>query len=308
MKPRGRLYLVTALLAAAVVAGCGESAVDPGFTNGSGEIALTGAIKDELNLHGTLLVASRGGLFAVSERGESFMLNPIGSSTANVEVCGTRIFMYYFGHIIEIDHSGAEIATVEVPDWIGYPIAFTALPDGGFAIYDCAVDSVYFVDSSGGFLHAVDMPGEDIPGHLQIMRGIVLDGKLVVSESGIGDIAEIDLGTYAVSVLRDFESPSPYGYYGDINHLGRYYYISRKQTLQRFTETGDLEDVAVFEDDYNLTSIAIMKHHAYVTLNFAGKVCKVNLSSGRTSLLLDGLDYPVDIEFLPVMLEPPAGP
>ena len=307
MKSCRLCFLLLALLAL-VLAGCSESLVDPASSTGSGQIALTGAIKDELNLRGTLLVASRGGLFAVSERGESFLLNPIGSASVNVEVCGTRIFMYYFGHIVEIDHSGAEIATVEIPDWIGYPIAFTALPDGGFAIYDCVVDSVYFVDSSGGFLQAVDMPGEDAPGHMQIMRGIVLDGKLIVSESGDGEIAEIDLETYAVSTLRDFERPSPYGYYGDIDHLGRYYYISRRQAVQRFTETSELEDVAVFEDDFNVTSIAILKHHAYVTLNFAGKVCKVNLSSGKTKLLLDGLDYPVDIEFLPVVLAPPAGP
>jgi hypothetical protein len=305
------------MLAVAVLTGCGENAVDPGGLDvqvngqgiaGAGESALAGSMRKELNLRGTLLVASKGGLFAVNDRGESFLLNPFGSHSAGVEVCGTRIFLQSFGDIVEIDHAGTEISTIDVPDWIEYPISFAALPGGGFAIFDCKVDSVYFLDSTGGFLQAVGMPDEDSPGHLQIMRGHVLDGKLIVSESGTGQIAEIDLATYAVSVLRAFDYPSSYGYYGDITHLGRYFYITRKNTLQRFSETGDLEDLASFEDEYNMTGIAIMRHSAYVAFNFEGKVYQVNLSSGKTKLLVEGLDYPVDVEFIPVILDPPAGP
>ena len=299
------------------LSGCGEKTVDPGSLEadtcgldsaGSAGGTLDAPMRDELNLHGMLLVATKSGLFAVSERGESFMLSPIGSSTADVEVLGTRIFMQTFGDIVEIDHTGAVVGTIGVPDWIQYPISFAVLPDGGFAVFDCLVDSVYFLDPAGAFIQAVDMPDEDLPGHLQIMRGLVLDGKLVVSESGTGKIAEIDLATYAVSVLKSFDSPSPYGYYGDIDHLGRYYYLTRKETLQRFTETGDLEDVAVFTDEYNVTGIAIMRHHAYVGLNFAGKLYKVNLSSGKTKLVVEGLDSPRDVEFIPLLLGPPAGP
>jgi hypothetical protein len=318
MDMNGKQFLLLGLIVVAAlwIAGCGEKAVAPdgevvqagALVSGSDEMVTAGGIRDELNLHGTLLVASRGGLFAVNERGDAFLLNPLGSSTAGVEVCGTRIFLQTMGDIIEIDHSGAVMSTIDVPDWIEYPISFAALPDGGFAVFDCKVDSVYFLDASGSFLQAVDMPGDDMPGHLQIMMGMVVEGKLIVSEAGNGQIAEIDLATYDVGVLAAFEWPSTYGYYGDINHLGRYYYIGRKQAVQRFTGSSDIEDVAVFPDEYNVTGLAIMRHDAYVALNFAGKVYRVNLSSGKVRLVVDGLDYPVDVEFIPVVLEPPAGP
>jgi hypothetical protein len=79
----------------------------------------------------------------------------------------------------------------------------------------------------------------------------------------------------------------------------------RPRRLQRFTETGDLEDVADFGEEYNLTGFAILRHKAYAALNFAGKLYEVNLSSGKAKCVLEGLDFPVDVEFIPVILEPP---
>ena len=310
--------VVFAVLASAILFGCGEKAVEPGShaagadmagMPGDGDGALLGSVRDELNLNGTLLVATRGGLYATNTKGESFLLNPFGSSTAGVEVCGTRIFVQTFGDIHEIDHLGNMISTIDVPDWIEYPISFAALPDGGFAVFDCRVDSVYFIDPAGAFLAAVDMPDEDAPGHLQIMSGIVRDGRLIISETGTDKIAEIDLATYTAGVLKSFEHSAGPGYLGDIDHLGRYYYITRPNRLQRFTDTGDLETVAEFTGEYNATGFAIQRHNAYVALNFAGKLYQVNLSSGKTKLVLEGLDYPRDVEFIPVILEPPpAGP
>ena len=63
-----------------------------------------------------------------------------------------------------------------------------------------------------------------------------------------------------------------------------------------------------FGDEYNVTGIAILRHKAYVTLNFAGKFYEVNLSSGKTKCLLEDLDYPQDVAFLPVVLEPAPAP
>jgi hypothetical protein len=304
---------VLVVLALCFLLSCSESVVDPDASyleeaGTGGDATLGGPRRDELNLRGTLLVATRGGLFAVNHRGESFLMNAIGSATVDVEVAGTRIFMQTYGDIMEIDHSGAVLSTIPVPDQIGYPIGFAALPDGGFAVFDCEADSVYFLDSTGTLLQAVAMPGEDAPGHLQIMAGLVMGNDLIVSESGRGHIAKFDLTTYAMTVLRDFGHPSSDGFYGDIEHLGRYYYLCRPRLIQRFTETSDLEVVADFTDEYNAVAIALMRNHAYVALNFAGKVYKVNLSSGKTRTLLDGLDRPRDIEFIPAFLEPPAGP
>jgi hypothetical protein len=64
--------------------------------------------------------------------------------------------------------------------------------------------------------------------------------------------------------------------------------------------------VAEFEDDYNLGGFAIIRHKAYAAFNHAGKVFEINLSSGKHQCLLDGLDYPGDVEFIPVVLRPPV--
>ena len=114
------------------------------------------------------------------------------------------------------------------------------------------------------------------------------------------------MATYTTSIFRDFSVPPPVGWFGDINHDGRYYYIARQRSLQRFTETGSLEDVADFGDEGGVSGIAIMRHKAYVTLSHAGKLYEVNLSSGKAKCLVKGLDFPADVEFIPVVLEPPA--
>ena len=313
----GFRFAVLVVLAVAFLLGCGEKAVEPDDSDlgamvskkkgptYAAESVRGGPGREEHNQKGTFLVGTEDGLIAVSPKGETFLFNPFGSAHVNVEVSGTRIYAMKMRDIAEFDHMGNIVSVFSVPDRIGYPAFFTALPGGEFAVHDTDVDSVYFLDSSGTLFQAVDMPDEDPPGHLQMMKGLVRDGSLIISETGTRKIAAIDLTTYAATVFREFD-PTPRGWLGDIDHLGRYYYITRWDRLQRFSETDGLEDVAIFEDDdSNMVALAILRHHAYVALNFAGKVCRVNLSSGKTKLVAEGLNYPVDIEFVPVILEPP---
>jgi hypothetical protein len=303
---------VLVVVAAVSVLSCGERATEPGnlpqAAGGDNGIPVAaigsgGHGHDDLNFEGTLLVASQGGIIAVSPKGETFLFNPYGSHTSKIEVLGTRIFWLGGRTILEFDHDGNILATIEVPDRVGYGLDFAVLPGGDFAILDCMADSVYFLDPAGLLFEAVAMP-EASPERLQNMRGLVMDGKLIVSETGTWKIAEIDLGTYTAGIFRDFSDPIPNEWFGSIEHQGRYYYVGRPRRLQRFTETGDLEDVADFGDEGNVMGFAFVRHKAYVAINFAGKIYEVNLSSGKAKCLVEGLDYPVDVEFIPVVLEP----
>jgi hypothetical protein len=309
-----RFFFIAVLLGLFVV-GCGEKALDPGGplegvigdsgANPAAIDAAGGHGRPDHTLKGTMLIASKGGVIALDPKdGESYLFHPLGSHTSKIEVQGTRIFWLGGRDILEFDHLGNTLATIELPDRIEYGLDFTALPDGNFAVHDCKVDSVYFVDPAGAVFQAVAMP--DSSPSLQNTRGLVLDGRLIISETGTKKIMQIDLETYTATIFRDFSTGPPYMWFNNIEYKGPFYYIGRPQMLQRFTETGDLRDVADFGENYNLAGFAILKHKAYAAFNHAGKVCEVNLSSGKIEWLLDGLDYPTDVEFIPVTLEPPA--
>jgi hypothetical protein len=183
---------------------------------------------------------------------------------------------------------------------------FTVLPGGDFAVLDNRADSVYFMDDMGAIFEAVGLPDSSSI-RLQNVSGLVYDGKLLVSETGTRKIVEIDLETYEVSIFRDFGDP-PRPWLGSMAHQKRYFYITSPFELMRFTETGDLETVKDFQPEGNVLGIALLKHKGYVVLNFAGKFYEVNLSSGKAKCLLEGLDRPEDVAFIPVVLEPPPPP
>jgi len=311
---RNSIWLLVLLVLAVLLAlGCGENAIEPA---GRAEVEIAGADMGSPDLDaaggrghgnpkGTFLISSRAGIIALSPKGESFLFHPSGGHAPNIEVLGTRIFWLGGTTIYEFDHLGNILATIDLPARIGYGLDFTVLPDGNFAVHDCRVDSVYFMDPAGTVFRAVAMP-EPSPMNLQNMKGLVLDGRLIVSETGTRKIAAIDLATYETSIFRDFSADQPHLWLNNIEHQGNFYYIGRAGCLQRFKETGHLRTVAEFDEDYNLNGFAVLRHKAYAAFNHTGRVLEVNLSSGKTRCLLEGLDYPTDVEFIPVVLEPPV--
>jgi len=315
MKQHGLRFAALITFTVACILGCGDSGLEPASqaqevlaVDGSSP-GLMGASARPVGVGGetgTFLVATNDGLVAVSPGGDVFNFGSDPASFRNVEVQGTRIFASGWSRITEYDLTGAIVSTIDLPARIGYPIGFTALPDGGFAIFDCRADSVYFVDATGAIVHELEIP-ENLPNdNYQIMKGLVRDGRLIISETGTGKIIAIDLTTYDATIFRDFSSE--FAWFGDINYKHPHYYVTRSQRLQRFTEGGRLRDVAEFETAHNLTGIAILGHHAYGSLNHVGEIRRIHLSSGRTDVIATGLNYPLDIEFIPVVLEPPIGP
>ena len=94
------------------------------------------------------------------------------------------------------------------------------------------------------------------------------------------------MNTYEMSIL-------PY-WIGHIAYANETYYIARSQAVYAFTESGSAVQVAEIQD-YSITGIVVIENCAYISVNFAGKVYKVDLSSGRTSTLVSGINYPRDI-------------
>lgn len=313
MKRHGFFFTALITFSFACLVGCSDTGLEPESQTEEqlaleDSEALVGSAARSWGVgrvRGSFLIATDDGLVAMSPRGDTFLFGSDPAPFRNIEVQGTRIFASGWSRITEYDLSGAVVSTIILPERIGYPIGFTALPDGDFAILDCLADSVYFVDETGIPHHAVEMPETSHPENLQNMMGLVRGGKLIISETGTGKIAAIDLTTYDATIFRDFSSE--FGWFADINFKRPFYYVTRSQKLQRFTRRGRLRDVAEFEG-YNLTGIAIFGNHAFGVLNHVGEVHRIHLASGRTRLLAEGLNTPRDIEFIPVVLTPPVGP
>jgi hypothetical protein len=262
-----------------------------------------GAAKDTVSVDvfgGTLLVQSRDGVMAVDLHGGSFTLNP---STAPIEVLGTRIFLKGNHGIEEIDHDGQLIQSTPISDPTVSGYNFTILPDAGFVFASNRADSVYFMDAAGTLLESVEMPNPS-PESLQNIDGIVVGNRYILSENGTNELVAFDLTTHAGSVFRSF--PDWGDWLGAIDHAGGRYYLCGSEVIRSFTETGEPEEIATFTQG-NITGIAVVGSYAYVVVNFEGTLHRIDTRSGEDVILLSGLDYPQDVEYLPVALEPVPG-
>jgi DNA-binding beta-propeller fold protein YncE len=249
---------------------------------------------------GTLLVQTDDGMIAADLAGESFVFADHGGK---IEVIGNRIFAG-IGTITEFDHQGDVIRRIFRPAEVPNSYNLVVLPDTGFAFLANHSDTISIIDSVGNFVTAMEMP-EATPGGLQNVSGICVGNRLIVSETGTRKVVAVDLLTYEASVFKDLTGLS--GWLSDIDYSDGTYYICQAQKIHSFTETGDVFEVCEI-DTSNITAIAVVDDYAYIAINFAGRVYKVDLATGDYGLFLDGLNYPQDIEFIGVDLEPqPVG-
>jgi hypothetical protein len=248
---------------------------------------------------GTLLVDSRDGLIAIGARGESFVFS---SSTSSVEVLGTRIFVKATHGVRELDHAGAEIGTVEIDDPTVFGYDFAMLPSGGFAFASNSSDSVAFMGPSGTVEVRVQMPNPS-DDSLQNVDGIVVGSRLILSENGNNELLAFDLGTHEASVFRSF--PSWGGWLGAIDYDGGLFYLCGGTVIRRFSETGEPEEVATLPQG-NITGIVVIGNYAYAVVNFEGTLHRIDTRTGADEIIVRELDYPQDIEHLPVRLAPPG--
>jgi hypothetical protein len=302
---------VAVILALLLAPGCGEKATTPEYAD-TGMPGLgahpeaSGAAreaydrpsspgKDIRDIHlipGTLLATTGEGLVAIPPDGSWFILSTLAVGRFDVEVMGTRIFIGA-GNVYEIDHSGSLINMVTRPAEIPFVRYFSVLPDGGFATFDNVEDEVYFMDAAGNYITKVAMP-DSSSANLQNLKGVVRDNTLLVSETGRRKIMAIDLATYEVSVFKDLWAPPDTEWLSDIDFEGGDYYLGRPGRVQRFCDGGPVTTLCDFAAEYNVVGVVAEDPYVYV-------------ATGAMVPLADGLDYPLDIELLPVVLEePPA--
>ncbi len=249
-------------------------------------------------LGGTLLLQTRDGVTAVDASARSFMLNP---STASIEVLGTQIYLKGGRSIREIDHQGQLLRDIEISSPIVSGHDFVMLPGGGFIFAANGSDSVHFMNASGTYLGSVGMPNPSP--NLQNIDGVVVDDRVIVSDNGNNDLLAFDIGTHAGSIFRSF--PNWGGWLGAIDYADGLFYLCGSRSIRAFTEAGEPRDVATLPQD-NITGIVVVGSYAYVVVNFEGALHRVDVRTGEDEILLTGLNYPQDIEYLSVALTPPG--
>ncbi len=274
-------------------AGDGPHEIRVAVTDGNG-----GTARDTVSvdvMEGTLLVSDRGGIHTVDAYGAEFLLSTTGRS---IEVLGTRIFRGPGGVVEEIDHDGQFVSSIDIPDSVdGYD--FAMLPDGGFALLSNHDDMVHFVSSGGALIETVPMPeaGED----LQNVDGVIAGDRLIVSENGNDGVLAFDLTTREASILHKVDDGL--GWLGAIDYHGGTLYLCRSMRVQAFTDTGELITLCTLPAG-NITSVVVVGSYAYVVINFENSLYRIDLRTGEYEQILNDLDYPQDIEYLPVRLEP----
>lgn len=247
-------------------------------------------------LSGTLLVRTSDGLTAVDFDGNSFVLH---ESTSDVELLGTRIFMWGGGYILELDDQGNEIGTISIsnPDVSGY---FTMHPDGGFSYNSNNDDVMHFMEADGTWRETVAMP-DSSPDHLQNIDGVVVDGNLILSETGNNQLIRVDLTTLEASIFRTINDGG--GWLGAIDYYDGEYYLCRSRVVHHFTEAGEVYDLCTVPDG-NITGIVCAGSYAFVVINFEGDLYRIDRATGEYELILSGLGYPQDIEYYPTRIIP----
>ena len=271
-----------------------------------GETAVDSVEVEAVSTTGTLLVTTDNGLTAVHADGSYFVLR--ADMGRDVEVVEQRIYarksMAVVDTIFELDHTGGILRAIAISEAVPYPYRLVALPGGGFATLDNENDRIDFIDSNGNLLHTVMMP-DPSPEELQIVRGVVVGNKLIVSETGGKEVISVDLTTYAATILRDL-SGLPVPWLSDIDYWNRYYWICGPMGTWRFTATGDVYELCTFTES-NLIGIAVVDAVGYFVLNCSpSKLYRVAIPISPCSpeLMASDLGRPSDMEYIPVVLTP----
>jgi hypothetical protein len=244
---------------------------------------------------GTLLVQTDTEVLAVAMSGDYFTFR---STPASIEVLGTRIF-FGPGPVSEIDHSGNVINQISRPPEAPSRVTdFAVLPDAGFAFMENSGDTITFVTSAGTFIENVVMPeASEIN---QAFFAVVVGNRLIISETGTHKLVQVDLTTRVASIFKDLSQLGTW--VGDIDYGGGLFYMAQYEDLYDFTEAGEPEVLFSVADGFML-NLAVVGKYVYATDRHAGRIYRVDIFTGEGEVLVEGLDHPRDIEYLPAALE-----
>ena len=206
----------------------------------------------------------------------------------NIEVTPDWVYLHSYDQITRYSHAGDVVRRINVDaSLVGAAlIDFAVLPNGGYILLDNDTDKVHFIASDGILVQTVDMPNPE--SSLQSASGGGV-GRRFLGPNGNGQIFSVDLDTYEVSIWRDLGFRLSTIYYRD-----GLYYVLTSDALFAFREGVELRLIAEFPES-NAVSMAVRGRFAYVTINFAGAVYRVDLLTGENSPWVIGFDQPWDI-------------
>lgn len=208
--------------------------------------------------------------------------------------------------ILELGHEGQPISSTPLFDHSIYAAAFAILPDGGFAVLDNYSDSVYIVAPVGAPRARIPIPNP-ARGLLgcKTVDGLVAGNRLIASETGHGQVFEADLATKQASILFGFSEPD--SWLGAITRdsdgtFQVYMSHSNGGRIYSFTERGAVRKLCTLPEKH-VTGLASLGAFLFATVNHEGAVHRIHRFTGESESVLDGIDWPTDIEYLPVRLE-----
>jgi hypothetical protein len=259
---------------------------------------------------GTLLIQTRDGVAAVPLDEDTSLLSSsediqfaqnssfiLYDNRGEVEVQGTRIFVFRGQTKWEIDNQGNVISATSTPPGIQL-WGCILLPDGRFTSVNNSTDNIFFISSAGLLLGTVPIPEASGPSN-QNTEGVYADNSYILSENGNNKLVKVDPTTYQASIFKDLTSLE--GWLGSIGYRDDMYYLCQSKKVYKFTEQGDPTLICEV-DNGNLTGICVLKDYAYAVINFTGELIKIDLTTGQVAVILSGLNYPEDIAFLPQTL------
>lgn len=237
-------------------------------------------------------VLTNDGIVKFSETGEQQrLINNLGD---DLQLLNDELYLIDDGrvHVFVYDLMGNFRRIIPIPSSIsGKFLQLTILPDGRLVFMDNQNDKIYFANSSGSLLSTVNIR-EQPDSLLQNLYGVVVGNHLIVSEDGSKRLIQIDVNTYQKSLFRDLSS-LPDTWLGAIIFANGTYYICGPQTVYQFTEGSDVTQVAQLPNDiYNITGIRIVDDFAFVSVNFAGEIQKIDLNNRIPTVLISGLNSP----------------
>lgn len=242
-----------------------------------------------------LHVLTRSGIVEVALTGAQQMLLDGHEQSRDLEILNGELYVTdksRGGNIVVYDLQGNYRKTIPVPSQASEYLKFVALPEEQFALLDNTNDRVFFIDDRGNLLGTASI--QDPRGSLQHLDGVVAGNRLIVSHDGQQHVLQIDLTTYEVSLFKDLSSLSDR--LGPIAHADGEYYICGPRAIYAFSESDSAVQVAEIPEG-NITGITVIDDLAYLSVNFTGEIYEVDLRSGTASVLVSGLDYPVDLEY-----------
>ena len=204
------------------------------------------------------------------------------------------------------DLQGTLLRTIPIPGQVDFYLRFVVLPDERIALLDNRNDRIYFINSTGDLLAITKMLDEP-DSHAQDLDGVIVGNKLIFSEDGDRHLLQIDLDTYESSVFKDLTSVPIFIARGPMTFADGQYYIVGSRTVSCFVQGGEVTRIADVPDG-NITGIVVLDGYAYVSINRAGKIYKVNLSTGESTVYATGLNYPEDLEVVIAAKQPTPTP